>query len=60
MTTTTTTEPVRKLRCRILDERLNRCPNERMDDDGTGLCAHHLAEAAEDFRRLTTTTRRAA
>lgn len=39
-------------RCRLLDEHLNRCGGPELG--GSGLCAHHLAEAAADFRRLTT------
>jgi len=40
----------RKVRCRLLDEHLNRCTSEALED--TGLCAHHLAVAHQDFLRL--------
>ena len=46
-------------RCLRLVERTNgirtrppeRCPNEQLP--GSALCAHHLGEAASEFRRLT-------
>lgn len=54
--------PERKLICLRLVERSNgikatppeRCPSERLP--GSDLCAHHLARAAEDYRRITQDT----
>lgn len=53
------TTPDRKPRCLRLIERSNglkfrptdQCPNEQLP--GSALCAHHLGEAASEFRRLT-------
>lgn len=45
------TTPERKPRCRMLDRLSNRCSNEQLSD--YGLCAHHLAGAAAEFRALT-------
>lgn len=46
----------RKPRCRMLAEgkrgSLDRCTNEALSD--FGMCAHHLALAAAEFRSLTT------
>ena len=41
---------MRAPRCRLLDHLGNRCSNEEID---MGLCAHHLAEAAQAFRLIT-------
>jgi len=43
----------RKARCRLLDGKLNRCPNEALSEDGLALCASHLAKAVQDYCRLT-------
>jgi len=43
----------RKIRCRLLDGKLNRCPNEALSEDGLALCARHMAEAVRDYCRLT-------
>jgi hypothetical protein len=44
---------VRKRRCRLLDEQLNRCTSETLSEDGIQLCAKHLAAAHADYLRLT-------
>ena len=43
----------RKPRCRLLDAKLNRCPNETLSEDGIQLCACHLAQAYRDYLTLT-------
>lgn len=53
------TTPIRALRCLRLVEEVNvikvraprQCANEQLP--GSALCAHHLAEAAADYRRIT-------
>ena len=53
------TTPDRKVRCLRLVEATNvikvrapqQCANEQLP--GSALCAHHLAEAAADYRRIT-------
>ncbi len=46
------TTPARKIRCRVLTKvTLDRCQSEALSD--LGFCAHHLAAAAEEFRKLT-------
>ncbi|HEX3956044.1 MAG TPA: hypothetical protein VHZ03_05365 [Trebonia sp.] len=40
----------RKSRCRVLDQFDNRCQSEAVTD--FRFCAHHLAAAAEEFRRV--------
>lgn len=37
-------------RCRLLDERGDRCPDPEHGD--TGLCKRHLGQAVRDFYRL--------
>lgn len=53
------TTPARALRCLRLVEQTNvikvrapqQCANEQLP--GSSLCAHHLGEAAADYRRIT-------
>ncbi len=53
MTTQPAQAPARKVRCRLLDHKLNRCANESLSEDGLALCASHLAKAYQDYVRLT-------
>jgi hypothetical protein len=42
--------PERKKRCRVLTKMGDRCQSEAVTD--FGWCSHHLAAAAEEFRRI--------
>lgn len=44
-------------RCRLLDRMSNRCPNPELAE-GTGLCAHHLAEAHATYEGIIETATR--
>jgi hypothetical protein len=46
---TTAPPATRKARCRVLDERENRCPNEALDSDPAApqICVSHAFEAVK-------------